>query len=229
MHPQDAELFAEPMWPVLRAAAAELSWLWQRGYSVDSSLKLVGDRHALQQRQRAAVARCACAEERVLARRRRMLAATALRGATLAVDGFNVLTTLEVALSSGIVLVGRDGAMRDIAGVHGSYRRVEETIPALGLIAAFIQSLGIAECTFLLDRPVSNSGRLRELIIREAAARGWPIDATVVVDPDVELARATDVVATADGVVLDRCAQWFNLARECVERSIPGARIIDLS
>jgi hypothetical protein len=229
MHPEDAELFGPPMWPVLRTATAELSWLWQRGYAVNSSLKLVGDRHALAQRQRAAVARCACAEERVLARRSRMLSVTALRGATLAVDGFNVLTTLEVALSSGIVLVGRDGAMRDIAGVHGSYRRVEETLPALGLIAALIQSLGVARCTFLLDRPVSNSGRLRELIIREAGARGWPVDAAVVVDPDAELTHSTDVVATADGVVLDRCARWFNLARECVERGVPAARVVDLS
>ena len=229
LHPNDTELFAEAAWPALRAATTDLSWLWSRGYAPDSSLKLVGDRHALRQRQRAAVARCACAAERVLARRGHMLPAAALRGANLAIDGFNVLTTLEVALSGGVVLIGRDGAMRDIAGVHGSYRKVAETVPALGIIAALVTSLGVARCTFLLDRPVSNSGRLRALIEQVASANAWPFQAEVVVDPDVDLSRTADVVTTADSVVLDRCTRWFNLARECVASAIPTARVIDLS
>jgi hypothetical protein len=158
-----------------------------------------------------------------------MLAPDALRGAVLDIDGFNVLTTLEVALSGGIVLIGRDGAMRDIAGVHGSYRRVDETVPALEMLAAYTAALGVKACRFLLDRPVSNSGRLAALIESHAQAHGWPIAAEVVQDPDAELERSTQVVCSADGVVLDRCARWFNLARECVERCVPGARLVDLS
>jgi hypothetical protein len=229
MHPEDAELFGEDARPRLCAATADLSWLYGRGYAPVSSLKLVGDRYALAQRQRAAIGRCACAEPTVLARRARMLGQGALHGATLAVDGFNVLTTLEVALSGGIVLVARDGVMRDIAGVHGSYRRVEETVPALGLIATCVAELGVAKCRFLLDRPVSNSGRLAALIEQHAQARSWPFEARVVPDPDAELVVCTDVVASADGEVLDRCGSWFNLARECVERHVPLARTLDLS
>jgi hypothetical protein len=47
-----------------------------------------------------------------------MLSAQAMRGELLYIDGFNLLTTLEVALSGGIVLLARDGALRDIAGVR---------------------------------------------------------------------------------------------------------------
>jgi hypothetical protein len=229
MHPDDALLFADAELPKLREATADLSWLYARGYAPESSLKLVGDRHALKLRQRAAVSRCACAEEKVLARRARMQPAPALRGTTLVVDGFNVLTTLEVALSGGIVLVGRDGTLRDIAGVHGSYRSVQETLPALELIAGLVQSLGVKRCAILLDRPVSNSGRLRALIEARARERGWPLEAQVVPDPDPLLERSTEIIASADGVVLERCGGWFNLARACIDTSAPSARMVDLS
>jgi hypothetical protein len=153
----------------------------------------------------------------------------ALRGETLAVDGFNALTTLEVALSGGIVLLGRDGALRDIAGVHGSYRAVEETVPALEHLAEFVRALDVASCEILLDAPVSNSGRLRERIDELARERGWCLAAQVVADPDAILSRSGRIVASADGALLDRCGRWFNLARACIEARIPQARIVDLS
>ena len=157
-----------------------------------------------------------------------MLATDHLREQPLWIDGFNVLTTLEVALSGGVTLIGRDGALRDIAGVHGSYRSVEETLPALGLIATAASALGVSRCTFLLDRPVSNSGRLSARIVQEAARNGWPFDAQVVCDPDPLLARERAPVASSDGEILDRCAGWFNLARYCVQ-SLPKAWVLDRS
>lgn len=229
MHPEDAALFAPEAQPMLRAATADLSWLLERGYAPESSAKLVGDRYALKQRQRAAVARSACAPTVGRRRAARSLSPPALRGATLVIDGFNVLTTLEVALSGGIVLLARDGVMRDIAGVHGSYRRVEETEPALTLIAQLAASLALARCVFLLDRPVSNSGRLRALIEAEERARSFAFEAEVVPDPDRLLRASGDIVASADGAVLDHCARWFNLARACIEAHVTNARIVDLS
>jgi hypothetical protein len=229
LHPDDPVLFAPEALPRLRAATQELSWLLGRGYAPDSALDLVGRRHELRLRQRAAVARCACAEAKALARAARMQPPDALRGQALLVDGFNALTTLEVALSGGIVLVARDATLRDIAGVHGSYRTVVETVPALERIAGASQALGVRDCEILLDAPVSNSGRLRSVIDALARERGWNLRARVVPDPDPVLAQASEIVATADGELLDRCGRWFNLARVCVESSVPAARVVDLS
>jgi len=229
LHPRDAASFAPEARPALRAATSDLSFLLERGYAPDSSLKLVGDRHALVQRQRAAVARCACANGVAERRNHRRVSPPALRGATLVIDGFNVLTTLEVALSGGIVLLARDGVLRDIAGVHGSYRKVSETVPALGLIARLAASLAVSRCLFLLDRPVSNSGRLRAVIEQEGAALGVGFEAQIVPDPDPLLRATPEIVASADGAVLDDCARWFNLARSCVEAYVPGAHLVDLS
>jgi hypothetical protein len=69
-HPDDAQLFAAEMLPPLRNAASDLSWLLSRGYSSNSALKLGGDRYALRERQRNAVARCACSDDARLRRER---------------------------------------------------------------------------------------------------------------------------------------------------------------
>ncbi|MET0388500.1 MAG: DUF434 domain-containing protein [Polyangiales bacterium] len=228
-HPEDARAFAKAALPRLRTATHELSWLYERGYKPVSSLKLVGDRHALIERQRAAVARCACAESLANKRRARSQPPGALRGAKLRLDGFNVLTTLEVALSGGVVLLGRDGALRDIAGVHGSYRRVAETLPALALVSRYLQASGVARCEWLLDQPVSNSGRLCTVMRAHAAEHGlaWTVD--LVHDPDRELACSDTLVASADGTVLDEAAASFQLTRAVVEQHVPDAWLIDLS
>ena len=84
-----------------------------------------------------------------------------LAGRRVDLDGFNVLTTVEAALSGGVVIVGRDGCYRDMASMHGSYRKVTETRPALMLIGEVLAELGTGECQWYLDQPVSNSGRLK--------------------------------------------------------------------
>ncbi|HZW33158.1 MAG TPA: DUF434 domain-containing protein, partial [Isosphaeraceae bacterium] len=129
--PRDGEAFAPSSLPAVRAAVADLSWLLGRGYAPVSALKLVGDRWALTERQRMAVRRSACADEARARRAARQVAAEAVEGRDLWIDGFNVLTTLEAGLGGGVVLHCRDGTYRDLAGVHGTYRRVAETLPAL--------------------------------------------------------------------------------------------------
>jgi hypothetical protein len=225
-HPDDSRLFGEAYLPALRAATREVSWLLDKGYTLPAALKLAGDRHALNARQRAAVSRCACADQVALERQRRLQPAAALAGAALLIDAFNVLTTIEVALSGGVVMIGRDGVMRDIAGVHGSYRSLEETEPAVVLVQRTLSTLEVDSCEWLLDAPVANSGKLCALL---NAQFGPSSLARVVPDPDPLLASASVLVASADGQVLDAAARSCNLARLCVERELPAAFTIDLS
>ena len=80
--------------PQLLSAAEELSWLLCRGYAEHSALKLVGDRHALTDRQRLAVGRCSSSAEDCLRRSNKEVMVEQLAGGTVAVDGFNCLITL---------------------------------------------------------------------------------------------------------------------------------------
>jgi len=238
-HPEDDRLFAPEAWPALRRAVADLSWLLGRDYPQKSALKLVGDRYALVTRQRTAVERCACSHSAAGERRRRRVGPSEVRGRSLWIDGYNVLTTIEAALAGAVLLPGCDGTYRDMASMHGSFRKVAETLPALELVGRVIAALEPIRCVWYLDRPVSNSGRLKTLMQQLAAEKGWPWQVELVPDPDHVLAdpsaviektaAARVIVATADSVILDRCGAWFNLARDTVSRHVPGARVVDMA
>jgi hypothetical protein len=226
-HPEDARLFGASALPVLRQAAQQYLWLLDRGYPGSATLKLVGDRHRLTQRQRTAVARCSCTREQSDRRIRHELDLRQIGREPLLLDGYNVLTTVEVALGSGAVLAARDGCYRDMASMHGTYRKVAETVPALTAIGEAICELGVVRAHWYLDKPVSNSGRLATAIRALARQRGWPWEVTLVFDPDAVLAAATAPIATADSGILDRGDRWFNLARFVVDCAVPQAWIVD--
>ena len=235
---EDVRLFDVDALPIVRQAAADLCWLLDRGYARDSSLKLVGDRYDLVVRQRTAVHRCCCCAAEANRRTAHEIAASQLVGATLWLDGYNVLTTIEAALAGGAILVGREGAYRDMASMHGSYRKVDETLPALELLGRTIGSWNVAECRWLLDKPVSNSGRLKKIIEQMANERGWPWRVELVPNPDAVLIGLPDnpdfrrpsvAAATADSAILNGCPAWFNLAKETIVACVPDAWIIDLS
>ena len=186
-HPEDARVFDAPAQLRLSAAAGDFRWLLSRGYPHDSALKLVGDRYDLLVRQRTAVSRCCCSETEAARRRSCQVAAQQLSGAALWLDGYNVLTTIEAALADGVILAACDGTYRDMASMHGSYRKVAETLPALELLGGAIAAYHVAQCRWFLDRPVSNSGRLKGIIETLAAERGWPWQVELVADPDAVL------------------------------------------
>ncbi|MHC4564899.1 MAG: DUF434 domain-containing protein [Planctomycetota bacterium] len=228
-HPTDEQLFDAEAICDLRFAIADLSLLLTKGYAQKSALKLVGDRFSLTKRQRLAVMRCACSDQQLASRKKRRVAAESLSGQSVALDGYNVLITIEAAMSDGFVFKGRDDCYRDLASIHGTYRKVTETIPAVQLIGDFLREIGAAEALWLLDSPVSNSGRLKTLIRELAEGSGWNWEIELVLSPDAELKKTDLVVATSDSVVLDDCKNWVNLATEIIQKKLPSARVIDLA
>ncbi|MEZ4337829.1 MAG: DUF434 domain-containing protein [Sandaracinaceae bacterium] len=219
--PGDEALFGPAALPALRSAVDDLSWLLGRGYAAASSLKLVGDRHRLKERQRRAVLSASCTAEQAAARRDQ--AVRSVRGEVVHVDGLNAIIVGESALSGGPVFVGRDGAHRDLASVHGAYRKVEETslvIDELRVLLAEAQ-----EVVVYLDRPVSNSGRLAERL-RAREAR-WSVE--LVWDPDRVLRESAAIVATGDAQILDAGVRWIDLPRAIADRHPDRAWRVDLS
>jgi len=228
-HPQDAELFAPDKIGALRSALADFSLLLTKGYADKSALKLVGDRFSLTDRQRLAVMRCACSDRQLDRRYRHRIEPQDIAGRLVAVDGYNVLITVEAAMSGGIIFKGRDGCYRDLASIHGTYRRVTETVPAVKLIGEFLTEVGVTKALWLLDSPVSNSGRLKTLIGELAHKNGWNWEIDLLQSPDAALKRTDAIVAGSDSVVLDSCKSWVNLAAEIVKSKLPSAKVIDLA
>ena len=228
-HPEDVELFHPSKWPALQSAVADYSWLLGRGYASPSAIKVVGDRYMLNQRQRMAVVRSSCTDAERENRLSREVQPHQLANQNLAIDGFNVLTTIEVALGHGVILAARDGAYRDIASVHGTYRKVEETRPAVNLTLAAIRNLRPSHTCIYLDSPVGNSGRLASVIAEVATEIGIPCDVLLVPNPDTILMGSPDVVATADSVILDGARHWLNFARHVVDSIAPSVAIVPMA
>lgn len=176
-----------------------------------------------------AVGRCACSDQALAHRAFSRVEADSLNAQVLAIDGYNVLTSIEAALAGGIILEARDGCFRDVASVHGTWRKVYETVPAVEIVGQLLTRLGIARAIWYLDSPVSNSGRLKTLLRETAAAAGWLWEIELVPNPDTVLSETDQFVATADSGILDRCRRWVNLARTAIEQFVPDATIVRLS
>ena len=226
--PEDERSFGASRLAVLRRATSDLCWLLDHGYGIGCATELVGDRHHLARRQRIAIARCACSRAAKERRQAHCVGPAGLRGRELWLDGFNVLTAVETALAGGVILIGRDGCCRDVAGVHAHYHRVEETLPALHAIGRTAAQWAVRKCHWLLDSPVNNSGRLKGIIQETAAGTGWPWEVELVVNPDRVLSVTDQVVSSSDHVILDRCQRWFNLARHVIAAQVPAAHEVDL-
>jgi hypothetical protein len=227
-HPADQRLFAAKNFESLRRAVADLSWLLSRGYPPSASLKLVGDHYSLKERQRLAVARAACSDQQRAFREQISLPLESIEGRDLLIDGFNILITVEAALSGGALIKCRDGCIRDLSSVHGSYRAVSETEEAIQLISETLLGVKPASALWLLDQPVSNSGRLAQRIREMAVERNWPWRVEVVMNPDKALLASDQIVLTSDSNILDGVKGWINLNQRLIAQRVPAAWIVDL-
>lgn len=210
-HPDDDRLFGAESYQALRQAAEDLSLLLSKGYADKSSLKLVGDHFSLTERQRTAVARCSCSDSLLTCRQKSLRPIESVRNQTLALDGYNVLITTESAMSGAYLFKGRDGCFRDLAGIHGTYRKVTETIPALEIIGKVLTRLGIKRAVWYLDSPVSNSGRLKTIIRKTYENAAFECEVQLVDNPDKILKKSEQIIATSDSAILDECSSWINL------------------
>jgi len=225
--PRDTRWFSGQAIEQLKIARRDLQWLLDRGYPVRSALDLVGGHYQLAARQRTALQRSTATRAQYRQRESTRFGPGSAGNGILLIDGFNLIITLEVALSGSLLIRGGDGVLRDLAGLHGTYRLIRQTDEALELVGRALANLAVPEARFYLDTPVSNSGKLKSRIREHAAS--WPLPVAVELTDNVDacLDRKERIV-TSDSVLLDHCASWLNLSDLIVRESIPDAWIIRL-
>ncbi|WP_298029249.1 DUF434 domain-containing protein [uncultured Dysosmobacter sp.] len=223
--PKDAAEFGPKSLDRLNAAAQELRFLLNRGYDVKSASTFIGNHHLLSERQRLALARITSTDAALAERRRKELLQAPEE---LVLDGFNTIITLEVALSGSLLLAGMDGTIRDLAGLRGTYRIVDKTVKAVELLLSRLETLGVEKALFYLDQQVSNSGRLRALLLEQAAEQAVKVQVELHPSVDGLLSRMENVV-TSDAIILDKCKSWYNLNRSLIEQTIPEAWVLQLN
>lgn len=222
----DDKIFAAKWHPIFTAAIDDLSYLLSRGYAINSSLQIVGNRYKLNKRQRHAISRVSSSEQEIVARQKKVCEAADLENQVIEIDGFNILILLESALSSAYIFKGRDGTYRDISSIHGSYKRVRKTEEAIVLIGNFLKEQKVKSIHWYLDQPVSNSGRLKTRLYEISIEHQFNWEVSLVFDPDKVLAKSEHIVVSSDGWILDQAGRWFNLGAELVEKELEGANVI---
>lgn len=210
--PEDEKQFTGKQLELLQKAADEVQFLLDRGYDVKPVTTFVGNHYLFSERQRLALARSVSARESIQKRVNKELLQTERERLpeTVHIDGFNTVITLEVALSGSPVFYCRDGALRDLAGLRGTYRVIDKTQTAIELLLRQLELLYISEAVFYLDAPVSNSGRLSGLI--RQCAKGYGISVQTQIIPDVDrVLEQMEGVISGDAIILNRCKSWLNV------------------
>lgn len=213
--PSDEKEFGEKELEKLHKAGEELYYLANRGYQMKQASTFVGNHYLLSERQRLALVRSISPKESIEARRGKEITGS-LEGATVHIDGFNTIITLEIAFSESLLLKCMDGTIRDLAGLRGTYRVIDKTEQAIVEIGKLLERKKVKKAVFYLDAPVSNSGRLKELICQCLCDAGLEVQVEIIHNVDSTLETLENVV-TGDAIILDKCRSWYNMTAEIIE------------
>ena len=214
--PQDEKDFNAEGIAKMKVAAQDVLYLLDAGYSTKSATTFVGDHYQLSERQRICLARSISPTQDVISRLNREV--TDIRDETLYIDGFNAIICLEVAYASRMSFKCMDGSIRDLAGLMGTYRIMGVTHQAVRAILSTLTIRGVKEAVIYLDKPVSNSGRLKTLIFEIANEMNCPIKLEVILlnAVDAQL-KKLPLIASGDSIILNECDKWFNLNKATID------------
>ncbi len=217
-----------PKTDTLQEAAKDLHYLLNRGYPRKPSLELVGNRHNLSFDQRHLLHRGIFSDFDARTRKKRKVSLRTVRNKDLAIDGYNVLITVESALSDRPLILSNDGFIRDISGVSGNFKRTVVTDEAIRLIIDFLKKAKPRHTLFLFDAPISKSGLLAEEIREELEQEKVPGDARAVRVPEEVLIGFKGIVATSDTAIIDRSAEVLDLAGRIIKGRVKPRSLLAL-
>ena len=207
----------------LQEAARDFRYLLNRGYPRKASLELVGNRHTLSSDQRHLLHRGVFSDSDARLRTTKKISLRSLRDKPLAIDGYNILITVESALSGRPLISSNDGFIRDISGLSGKFKKTEITDKALHLIVDFLKKTRPRHTLFLFDAPISRSGLLAQKVRKILKDENISGDARAVRVPEETLIGFNGIVATSDTAIIDRSPEVFDLAGQIIKNRIrPG-------
>lgn len=195
----------------LKDAVTDMHYFLSRGYGEKATLVLVGNRYRLNSRQQQAVRGMSASKDQIEYRKSKEIESQNLAGKQIIIDGFNTLILLESILSNAYIFKGLDGFFRDLSSVYGTYRKVKQTSQAIDLIAGFFIKEKVEKTHWIFDKPVSNSGQLKQIIEEIAATNHYDWKVELAYNPDKIIAESDLIAITSDAWILDNSQANFNL------------------
>jgi hypothetical protein len=213
--------------PDLPEAATDFRFLLSRGYPRQAALTLVGNRYKLEHTARQLLHRGVFAPEVACARRAKLRLLRDVPHLPLALDGHNVLITLECAERGLPLAAADDGFIRDVGLVSRAFKVSPATDRVLALLADYLAQHQAGPIQVFYDAPLSLSGELARQTAEMWAGRGLMVQAQAVPVPERELAEFKGAIATSDTALIDAHEPVVDLAGEII-RQHPEWAIIAL-
>ncbi len=211
----------------LLPAAQDFRFLLGKGYPHQASLTLVGNRYDLSWAARQILLRGVFDPATAARRRLKLCPVRNLAGRPLALDGHNVVITLECALRGVPVTAADDGFIRDIGQISQKFRPSPLTEQALRCLSRYLVDHEVGPVTFWYDAPMSRSGELAATTRRILQDCELPGDAQAVPVPEKRLLEFAGVIGSSDTYLIDRSGLVADVAGEII-RQLPGVQIIGL-
>ncbi len=212
----------------LQRSAQDFRFLLNRGYPRKAALELVGNRYGLTSDERHLLHRGVFSDSDSGSRRKKKVSVPKIKNKELAIDGHNVLITIEAGISGRPIVLADDGFFRDISGVSGSFKMTQITEKAIQLVMIALAKMKPTHTLFLLDAPISKSGELAEAIRDLLMNENIPGDAQAVKVPEKILIGFSGVVATSDTSIIDQSNQTLDLAAHVLRKSLKLESLIQL-
>lgn len=212
----------------LTRAASDFRYLLNQGYPRKAALALVGNRYGLTFDQRHLLHRGVFSETDARSRRKKLLQSKELRGQPVAIDGHNVLITIEAGLSGSPLIMADDGFLRDISGVSGNFKKTSSTDRAIHLVFQTLRKAKPREVLFLFDSPISKSGSLAQEVRALLSQERFPGDAQAMKVPEQILMGFRGIVATSDTAIIDQSDKVFDLAGFILKQTVKPPSLVRL-
>ena len=184
-------------------AIHDYNFLINKNYSEKSIMKLIGDRYQLSSIERSILYRGVFSSKENKFRKAKLT--DVVEGSIFHIDTFNVLYTLASYLKGKILFVASDGILRDASEVHGKTIKKELLNKSIDLLFSFLCEVNPVEVNFYIDKPVSNSGKLKALLqdnLNNYMIKG---NAELFQSADYPLKKCNNgVVATSDSVIVNK-------------------------
>ncbi len=213
--PTDEREFSGLAVKKLYQAGQDLYYLLNHGYKMKGASTFVGNHYLLSERQRLCLTRAIASKESIEHRKEKEIKWIP-EGSTISVDGFNTIITLEIALSESLLLRCMDGAIRDLAGLRGTYHLIDKTQSAILLLGDMLEKNKVKEVVFYVDAPVSNSGKLKQCILENLTPFCFDVKVETIRQVDSTL-KTLEYVVSSDAIILDQCRSWINLNQRIID------------
>ncbi len=191
-------------------ARNDLYLLLNRSYPKTYALRFVCDHYGLKNEERHNLSRTVFPKDYILETKRKKTSLKEIKGKEVFVDGYNVIITTESVLM-GKAFVSMDGVLRDTRGVSKKHRITNETIESIVLVLNLLKKYRPCYTQFHLDKMMSKSGKLSEIIREGMEERNLKGDSETVSSVDHILKNKEGIVATNDSAIILEVKKFIDL------------------